>query len=157
MSEQSAHIRAARRRALTVRDVMRPPDETVEVDAHVSAAKYLMRHSGMDELVVTTDDANQLPIAVVTEADISRATDGGGNPEDLRISDIESERLSRVKPTTRLVDAAEIMSSADLQYVAVLEAGRLVGVLHIHDVRAALAAQPVMQQAHPQSQMPEPR
>ena len=140
MSHHKAGDRAGHERALTAGDLMRPPGETVEVDAHVAAAAYLLRHERTRALVVTTDDDARKPVAVVTEADVAKAVAEGRNIEDLRIFELGSRRLASVEPTTRLADAAEIMRATGLQYLPVVEAGRLSGVLHIGDVDKALLA-----------------
>ena len=126
--------------ALTAGDVMRPPGETVEADAHLAAAAYLLRHERTGAIVVTTDDDAQRPIGLVTKADVAKAVSAGGNPEDLRLLDLRGRRMAFVQPTTPLANAAEIMRSTGLQYLPVVTAGHLSGVLHMGDVHKALLA-----------------
>jgi CBS domain-containing protein len=64
------------------------PATTVEVDAHLAAACFLMRRSGGDALPVTADGGSREPIAVITAADIARAVAGGRTLEDTRIGEV---------------------------------------------------------------------
>src|SRR5690349_12887163 len=56
-----------------VADVMRPAVTTVEAGAHLAGAAYLMKHSGDNALVVTSDDGRRRPLRVLTDTDISQA------------------------------------------------------------------------------------
>ena len=61
---------------------------TVELDAHLAAACFLMRRSGTDALPVTDDGASSEPVGVVTVDDIARAVAHGGTLEDTRVGDL---------------------------------------------------------------------
>jgi CBS domain-containing protein len=52
------------------------PQPTVEQQAHVAAAAYLMKHTGTTALMVLDPDAGQ-PAGIITEADIARAVADG--------------------------------------------------------------------------------
>src|SRR4051794_39543208 len=72
-------------RHVTAGEGMRPATTTVESRAHLAAAAYLMKRSGDSALVVTTDDENMRPRAVLTEADITKAVADGLDLEETRI------------------------------------------------------------------------
>jgi len=50
----------------TVAEVMRPALTTVEPDAHLAAAAYLMKHAGASALVILDDDHGNRPIGLIT-------------------------------------------------------------------------------------------
>jgi CBS domain-containing protein len=54
---------------------MRRPT-TIEPDAHLAAAAYVIEHSHDPALVVVTDETNE-PVAMVTPAEITRAVAHG--------------------------------------------------------------------------------
>jgi predicted transcriptional regulator len=60
----------------TVAGLMRPATTTVDPDSHVASAAWLMKRANDSALVVTTDDG-RVPIAVITDADISQAVADG--------------------------------------------------------------------------------
>ena len=60
----------------TVGAVMRSATTTVEPDAHVASAAWLMKRANDSALVVTSDDG-RVPIAVITDADVSQAVADG--------------------------------------------------------------------------------
>jgi CBS domain-containing protein len=58
------HVRALERldtRPVRVRQLMRPPVVSVERDAHLAAAAYLMKKAGDTALVVVEDEADLRP------------------------------------------------------------------------------------------------
>src|SRR4051812_13507581 len=73
----------------TVGDVMRLPTTTVERQAHLAAAAYLMKRSGDTALVVLSDEGDdRRPVGIITDADISQAVADKKNLEDTRIGEI---------------------------------------------------------------------
>src|SRR3954471_24174207 len=132
---------------VTVGDLMRAPTTTVEPGAHVAAAAYLMKRSQDSALVVTTDEADRLPIAVITDADISQAVADGWNVNDTRINQLRLARPAPVAPTTPVNEAAERMLTMSLMHLPVVDDGRLVGLVDIAAVCRAL-----LQQSQPTGQ-----
>lgn len=132
---------------VTVGDLMRAPTTTVEPGAHVAAAAYLMKRSQDSALVVTTDETGRLPIAVITDADISQAVADGRNVNDTRINQLRLARPAPVAPTTPVNEAAERMLTMSLMHLPVVDDGRLVGLVDIAAVCRAL-----LQQSQPTGQ-----
>jgi CBS domain-containing protein len=128
MSSSPAEAAAA---PLTVGDVMRPPTTTVEADAHLAAAAYLMKRSGDGALVVTTDDEDRRPIAVVTDAHISQAVADGRDLDEVRINGLHLPRPETVEPEVPVVDLAQRMLEGTLTHVPVVRGGRLVGLVDL--------------------------
>jgi len=95
------HVRSIERldeRPVRVRDLMRPPVVSVERDAHLAAAAYLMKKAGDTALVVVDDEADLRPVAVITDSDIAAAVADGKDPNELRISDLPARQPITVPP-----------------------------------------------------------
>jgi CBS domain-containing protein len=135
-------VSAATSGQVTVGHLMRPPTTTVEPDSHIASAAYLMKRAGDSALVVTTDQENRLPIAVITDADISQAVADGRNPNDTRIHQLELPPPLTVDPDTPVTSAAEQMLEASRQHVTVVRDGRLMGLVDIAAVCRALLQGP---------------
>ena len=125
----------------TVGVLMRSPATTVEADAHVASAAYLLKHAGAGALVVTADDLGLMPIAVLTDAEVSQAVADGRSLEDTRINQLRLPRPAAVSPKTSLTEAAERMLGAALHHLPVVDDGRLVGVIGVDEVCRALLQQ----------------
>ena len=78
----------------TVGALMRPATTTVEPDAHVASAAWLMKRANDSALVVTSDDG-RVPIAVITDADMSQAVADGRDLNDTRINQLHLQPAGR--------------------------------------------------------------
>ena len=123
---------------LTVGHLMRPAATTVEPDDHVASAAYLMKRANDSALVVTTDVEGRLPLAVITDADVSQAVADGRNLNDTRIHQLRLPAPLTVDPDTPVTAAAEQMLEMSLQHVTVVRDGRLLGLVDIAAVCRAL-------------------
>jgi CBS domain-containing protein len=92
----------------TVGQVMRPPTTTIEPDAHLAAAAYLIKHVHDSALVVVTDDTHE-PVAMITDAEIARAVAHGRSLEDTRISEVVTAKPLTVQADVVVEDAARLM------------------------------------------------
>jgi CBS domain-containing protein len=128
----------------TVADVMRPALTTVERDAHLAAAAYLMKHAGASALVILDDDQGKRPIGLITEADIVDAVADGKDVNDVRIRDLMSSDLTFCTETTSIRDATESMIAGRFRHLPVLDHGGLVGMVDIGDL-----ARPSLQPSKP--------
>jgi CBS domain-containing protein len=124
----------------TVGDVMRPALTTVERDAHLAAAAYLMKHAGASALVILDDEQAKQPIGLITEADIVRAVADGKDVNDVRIGDLMTRDLTFCTAATSLRDAAQSMIARRFRHLPVLDHGDLVGMVDIGDVSRARGA-----------------
>ena len=80
---------------------MRPPPTTVEQ----AAAAYLMKHAGATALLVLDRHTDQ-PIAIITQADITRAVADGKDVNRVRIYDLMTTRPAVISTATGVRDAA---------------------------------------------------
>jgi CBS domain-containing protein len=62
-----------------------PSAPTVEQDAHLGAAAYLMKHAGASALVVLEDEQSGRPIGLITAADLVKAAADGKDMNDVRV------------------------------------------------------------------------
>ena len=123
----------------TVGDVMRPPTTTVERQAHLAAAAYLMKRSGDTALVVISDEGDdRRPVAIITDADISQAVADGKDLEDTRISNLSARTPATLEREAGVGEAIRLMLSMGIAHVPVVDAGRLVGIVDMADVCRAL-------------------
>ena len=130
------HVRSLERvdqRPTRVRDLMRPPVVSVERDAHLAAAAYLMKKAGDSALVVVEDEADLRPVAVITDTDIAAAVADGKDPNDVRISDLPARRPITVPPDETAVAAANLMVASRIRHLPVVDDGRLVRMVDIVD------------------------
>jgi CBS domain-containing protein len=121
----------------TVSDVMRPPVTTVEQNDHVAGAAYLMKRAGATAIVVTQAETSE-PVGIITEADISHLVADGKNPNDVRIYQLMTARLTVVSTTTSIRDAAKVMTSGRFRHLPVTGGAGLVGIVDITDICRAL-------------------
>lgn len=125
-----------------VRQLMRPP-ATVEPDAHLAAAAYLMKHFHDSALVVVTDCVHE-PVAMITESEITRAVADGRDLEDTRVTEVVTAKPVTVPADVRAEEAARLMLSEHVRHLPVVEGRRLVGMVDLADLcRVCLANAPL--------------
>jgi CBS domain-containing protein len=116
---------------------MRPPVTTVGQYDHAAAAAYLMKHSGVSALVVL-DSQTDMPVGIVTEADIAHLVADGKNVNDVRIHDLMTARPTVIHPKTSIIEAARIMTNGRFRHLPVVGDDGIVGMVDISDVCRAL-------------------
>jgi CBS domain-containing protein len=121
----------------TAADVMRPALTTVETNAHLAAAAYLMKHAGETALVVIDEQARR-PIGLVTDADIAQAVADQLDVNQVRILDLMVTNPTYVTATATIREAAETMITARIRHLPVVSNAGLVGIIDIGDVCRAL-------------------
>ena len=117
-----------------VRDVMRPAVTSVERTAHLAAAAYLMKQENDSALVVVSGDEQMVPLAILTDTDITHAVADGLDLNSVRISDLVRREPTTVSPESSVRDAAELMVKSHFRHLPVVDAGKLVGIVDIADV-----------------------
>jgi CBS domain-containing protein len=137
MDDQRATA-SSRGRSKTVRQLMRPAVTTVEEHAHLAAAAYTMMHAGDTAVVVTTGDEAALPIGIITQTDITKAVADGKDLNESRIEEMGRPAPVTVDAATTVNEATEIMLTAGVRHLPVIDGGRLVGIVDITDVCRAL-------------------
>lgn len=122
----------------TVGEAMRPPVTTVERDAHVAAAAYVMKKSHDNALVVITDGASRQPVTLICDSDITQAVADGRILDEARIDDLPLPPMVLLTPETPVPEAAERMLAAGVVYAPVVADGGLVGLVDLSGICRAL-------------------
>jgi CBS domain-containing protein len=133
--KSSYHPRAA---MPTVADVMRTSLRTVGQHDHAAAAAYLMKHAGTTALLVVNAQTGR-PTGVITQADVARAVAEGKDVNDVWVDAVMTTRPALIT-TTRIRDAAEIMTTRHFRHLPVAGDVGLLGVVDIIDVCQALTS-----------------
>jgi CBS domain-containing protein len=114
---------------------MRPPvTTTVDSDAHLAGAAYLMKHSGHSALLVVAEDDPQQLRAILTDTDIARAVADGRDPEQTRIRELTTASPITIGPEASVEDAARVMVDHNFHHLPVVEGDRLLGIVDLTDV-----------------------
>ena len=138
MAGNSAREPSAREASATVADVMERPLTMVDLNDHVAAAAYLMRHAGATALVVVDGETNR-PLGIITEADIVHTVADGKDVNEVRIRDLMTTSPTVIKATTSVRDAAEMMMTGHFRHLPVVDDKSAVsGIVDIRDVCRAL-------------------
>ena len=138
MAGNSAREPSAQEASATVADVMERPLTMVDLNDHVAAAAYLMRHAGATALVVVDGETNR-PLGIITEADIVHTVADGKDVNEVRIRDLMTTSPTVIKATTSVRDAAEMMVAGHFRHLPVIDDKSAVsGIVDIRDVCRAL-------------------
>jgi CBS domain-containing protein len=97
-----------------------------------------MKRSGDSALVVTTDDEERRPLAIVTDADIAQAVADGRDLEATRIGELRTAPPVTVSPDTPVDDAVRTMLLHRIGHLPVVDGGRLVGIIDMADACGVL-------------------
>ena len=119
---------------------MRSATTTIEPDSHVASAAFLMKRAHDSALVVTSGDG-RVPIAVITDADVSQAVADGRNLNDTRINELHLGRPAVVSPGTSVAEAADRMLQLSVTALPVVDHEQLVGLVDMAAVCRALLEQ----------------
>jgi CBS domain-containing protein len=133
----------------TAADVMRPALTTVEPDAHLAAAAYLMKHARTTSLVVVDDEQAKRPVGLITEADVAHAVADGKDVNDVRIRDLMTMSPTVINATTTIRDAARSMVAGHFRHLPVVDGDGVVGMVDIADVCRALLDPSTMESLRP--------
>ncbi len=106
--------------------VMATPDETVD------RAAATMRTKDIGSLIVIE---NERPTGIVTERDIvTKVVAVNKVPSSVKVRDIMSTPVVAVGPREEVVQAARLMSDRKIRRLAVVDNGKLVGVVTENDI-----------------------
>ena len=119
-------------RRLLVSEVMTKDPVTVSSRMRLDHAASLMKENDVSSLIVVRKG---VPVGIVTENDfVEKAVAGNLKPGNLTVKDIMNAPLITVSPKVEITEAARTMSSLRIHRLAVLEEGKLVGVLTESDI-----------------------
>jgi len=121
----------------TVADVMRRPMTTVDLNDHLAAAAYLMKHTAETALIVIDTRTDQA-VGIITEGDVAGAVADGQDVNDARVHAAMTTRTAIIDTATSIRAVAEMMTSGHFRHLPVINPTGLVGMVDINDVCRAL-------------------
>ena len=119
-------------RLQTVGQVMRQPT-TIEPGAHLAAAAYVIEHRHDPALVVVSDETRE-PVAMITDAEITRAVAHRRDLENTRVSEVARRDVVPVRADAAAGDAARLMVSQGVHHLPVVDDHGLVGMVDLRDL-----------------------
>ena len=120
---------------MIVREALISDPRVLAADATAREAAELLTHPHVRSVLVA--DGDRL-VGCITPEDVVRAVADGLDPALTRARDLATE-VATVSPDTGLEDAVHLMAERDLERLAVVEDGRLLGVLPRSPVLRRLA------------------
>src|SRR5580698_3790086 len=126
------------RRLLYVKDVMRTGGQipTVRVDTTLAQGLLEVTSKGLG-MTAIVDDAMRV-LGVFTDGDLRRALDRAADLHATRMDQVMTGGPKSVLPSTLAAEAVHLMETHRITSLIVLdEQGKLVGVLHVHDLLRA--------------------
>ncbi|HSE47680.1 MAG TPA: CBS domain-containing protein [Terriglobales bacterium] len=117
---------------MKVRDIMTPNPRTAEPDTTLEEIATLMKQEDVGVIPVMEDNR---VTGIVTDRDIVvRCIAAGKDPIECTAEDIMSEGVNTIAPDADVDDAADLMSEKQVRRLAVVDNGRLVGMLSLGDI-----------------------
>jgi len=113
-------------------EVMSKTPMTASPDETVDRAAATMRTKDIGSLIVVE---NGRPTGIVTERDIvTKVVAANKVPSSVKVRDIMSSPVVAVGPREEVVQAARLMSERKIRRLAVVDNGKLVGVVTENDI-----------------------
>ena len=118
----------------TVGDLMHGLDELPLVEAHAPMDQALLIMSEKRFGAVGVIDADGVLIGLITDGDLRRHMDGLMSKTS---GEVMTSHPRTVEPTTLAAEALKLMNEASITVLFVVDDGRPVGILHVHDLLRA--------------------
>ena len=116
-----------------VKDVMSSPVRTVRQDDNVAKVAKTMARNNIGSVVVV--DKKHNPLGMITEKDVVRRVAAKGlHPNKIKAGKIMSKPLRTIEPTVGVREAAKRMKQLKVKRFAVMEGGKLVGIIAGTDI-----------------------
>jgi arabinose-5-phosphate isomerase len=126
------------RKLLTrVRDVMRSGAALPQVAANASLPQAILEISRKSIGMTAVVNEQQQLIGVFTDGDLRRLLEKSLDLSGLSLMQVMNTVPKSIAPEALAAEAAEVMDRYKVNQLLVLEQGRLVGALHLHDLMAA--------------------
>ena len=118
---------------VVVKDIMSRPVITArESDTVADAAKLMMKHN-IGCVIVSGKAGNT--VGIITERDIvQRVAAKNTLPSDVKVSGIMSKPVVTINSVAGVTEAAKLMNQRRIRRLAVMENGKLIGVLTMKDI-----------------------
>jgi arabinose-5-phosphate isomerase len=125
------------RRLMYVKDVMREGSDVPTVRADATLAAGLMevtsKRLGMTAIV----DESMKVLGIFTDGDLRRALDRAADLHTTRMDQVMTRNPKSVGPTMLAAEAVHLMEAHSITSLVVIDEGKVVGALNIHDLLRA--------------------
>ena len=119
----------------TLRDVMTPNPQTLDLGSPVTDAARIMRDADVGAVIVSKGDE---VAGIVTDRDIVvRGLAEGRDPQSLTVGDVATTGVKTASPDDSIDDALTRMERDDIRRLPVVENGRPVGIVSLGDLARA--------------------
>jgi arabinose-5-phosphate isomerase len=126
------------RRLLYVKDVMRSGGQIPTVRAETTLAEGLLEVTSKGLGMTAIVDDSMRVLGVFTDGDLRRALDRAADLRTTRMDQVMTAGPKSVLPSTLAAEAVHLMETHRITSLMVLDdKGKLVGVLHVHDLLRA--------------------
>jgi len=120
------------RARVPVMEVMSRSPVTASPDDTVDRVAGVMRTRDIGSLIVVEDG---VPAGIVTERDIvTKVAAANLVPQTVKVRDIMTAPVVAIHPHEEVAEAARVMSDRKIRRLAVVEGGKLVGVITENDI-----------------------
>ena len=127
------------RTTISVKDIMSTPVVTVSKEDTVESVAKHMAERDLGSIIVV--DGKNHPVGIITERDIVvRVTSQNLLPSNVGAGSIMSAPLRTTSPDTDIKKAAEQMHKHKIRRLAILDKGRMVGVISSKDIVTIMPA-----------------
>lgn len=115
-------------------EIMSKNPVTASADMTIAEAANLMKDKAVGSLVIVDGDA---PTGIVTERDlVTKVVALGRSATETKVRDVMSTPLVSIHPHMEVAEAAKRMASLNIRRLAVLDGGKLVGLVTENDILA---------------------
>nr|WP_321496929.1 CBS domain-containing protein [uncultured Methanolobus sp.] len=119
---------------MSVREIMSKDTFDIDTTASVLDVASRMAENGTGSIIVTENGDS---IGIITEHDIMVKTVARNVlPSEMTAAEIMSSPIIATKPTTNIIEAAEMMVKSEIRRLAVMEGDKIVGMITDRDILA---------------------
>jgi len=129
--------RLGKRLLVHVGDLMHTEKAIPKVSADFSVVNAILEITGKSLGMTAVVDAEEHLVGIFTDGDLRRAFEQGIDLKQACIAEVMIENFSTIHAEALAVDALNIMESAAITVLPVLDNKRLIGILHMHDLLKA--------------------
>ncbi|MCC7575717.1 MAG: CBS domain-containing protein [Methanomethylovorans sp.] len=120
------------RKEMSVREVMTSNVVVANINSSVLEIAREMINQNVGSVIIT-DDGD--PVGIITETDIiSKVVVNNMMPSTIMAGKIMSSPIIATKPSTNVIEAAEQMTRCNIRRLAVIDGGRMVGIITDRDI-----------------------
>ncbi len=123
-----------RRLLVRIEDVMRTGEAvpTVPPETPISEGLFEMTRKGLGMTAVVSDDGSLL--GIYTDGDLRRTLDAGHDLQTTPIREVMTPGVKTISPDTLAAEAVHLMETHAITALLVVDSGRVVGALNVHDL-----------------------